>query len=343
MPGRDVQPLSSVRPVRLSNDRLYVIDQTELPWRLVELELTSAQDAADAIKTLKVRGAPLIGIVAAYAIAVEALRGESPPRLKAAVDLLASTRPTARDLFAALERMTAVLDARAPDPAAALLAEARAIHAEDLAASERIASHADTVLPRGGWALTICNTGALATGGGGTALALLVEGYRRGLLDGIFVLETRPLLQGARLTCWELERLGVQFELLIDSAAAPLLAAGRVSVVATGADRIARNGDFANKVGTRMLALLTRDAGVPFYVVAPRSTFDCGTPSGAEIVIEQRCAEEVHVCGTAQLVPESYPVYNPSFDVTESGLVTSFVTDSGAIAPAGLEEAGLCS
>jgi methylthioribose-1-phosphate isomerase len=325
--------------------RLYAIDQRRLPARLVTLELARMKQVARAIETLAVRGAPLTGITAAYGVALAALQAERQGKRGAqaaakAIARLAATRPTARDLFSALERLERI--ARAPGAAAhglhlRLLAEARAIHAGDLAASRDIASHAEAVFERPGWVLTLCNTGALATGGGGTALALICRGYQLGLVHGVYVCETRPLLQGARLTAWELSRMRVPFKLLCDSAAAALLRTGTVTAVVTGADRIARNGDMANKAGTRMLSILAQHAGVPLYVAAPHTTFDAATPSGEAIPIERRPGREVLRLGRQRIAPPGCPVYNPSFDVTEAGLIARFVTGRGVYSPGELE------
>jgi methylthioribose-1-phosphate isomerase len=340
MASRDVPPLSSIEPLRWEESRLSVIDQRQLPQQLEWLTLRTVEEVAQAIEQLVVRGAPLIGITAAYGVALAALASSRPANLKHAINRLKRTRPTARDLFAALERLELLLD-QPQLSAARLLDEARAIHHADLLASSRIALLAEQVLSGAGWALTICNTGALATGGGGTALGLLVQGYRLGLLDGIYVCETRPLLQGARLTCWELARLGIPFTLLPDSAAASLLAGGEVAAVVTGADRIARNGDTANKVGTRMLAESAHYNDVPFFVAAPATTFDPGAESGADITIEQRSRAEVLEMTWQPLLPPDYAVYNPAFDITEGRLIAAFATDRGLISVTSLEDSDL--
>lgn len=340
MADRDVPALNSIEPVRWEGTCLAVIDQRQLPHRFSLLKLRTVEEVAQAIEQMVVRGAPLIGIVAAYGIALAALSSAHPPQLRRAIQRLADTRPTARDLYAALERIERLL--QHPQLSAELvLEEAREIHREDLRASAEIAGLAAGIFHTPGWALTICNTGALATGGGGTALGLLVEGYRQGLVDGIYVCETRPLLQGARLTCWELARLGIPFALLPDSAAASLIAGGEVMAVVTGADRIARNGDTANKIGTRMLADSANFNAVPFFVAAPRSTFDPGARSGADITIEQRSKAEVLEIVWQPLLPPDYTVYNPGFDITEGRMITAFATDRGAIQPAQLEDSGI--
>lgn len=337
MAGRDVPALSSIQPVRWDETCLTVIDQRQLPHKLSLLKLRTVEEVARAIEEMVVRGAPLIGIVAAYGVALAGLSSDHAPQLRRAIQRLGRTRPTARDLFASLERFERLLT-RPRLSAQLLLAEAREIHRADLRASASIAELAAEVFAVPGWALTICNTGALATGGGGTALGLLVEGYRQGLVDGIYVCETRPLLQGARLTCWELARLDVPFTLLPDGAAASLIAAGRVAAVVTGADRIARNGDTANKIGTRMLAESASYNGVPFFVAAPASTFDPAAKSGADITIEQRSKSEVLEFVWQPLLPPDYAVYNPAFDLTDGRMITAFATDRGLLKPAQLED-----
>jgi methylthioribose-1-phosphate isomerase len=265
---------------------------------------------ADAIRRLAIRGAPLIGVAAAYGVALDPDGAE----------LLKAARPTAVNLAYAVDRVAAAADR---------LAEARAIHAEEEAASQAIAQHgADLLAERGaGRILTHCNTGALAAPGRGTALAVIAELHDRGELDRVLATETRPLLQGARLTAWELTRLGIPFELIVDSAAAGLIGRGDVDAVIVGCDRVAANGDVANKVGTYGLALATSAAGIPFLVAGPTSTIDDQTPTGAEIVIEERDADEVRAADAAP----GTPCRNPAFDVTPAAYVTALVTERGVI------------
>jgi methylthioribose-1-phosphate isomerase len=251
------------------------------------------------------------------------------------MDLLASTRPTAVNLFRALSSQRAVLAAAVDRGGAfeALLGNADAMLAADLDASRRMGRHGAGLLRSGSRLLTHCNAGGLATGGLGTALAVFYEAWDRGLLEKAYADETRPLLQGARLTAWELSRAGIPVTVLPDSAAAGLLASGSVDAVFTGADRIAANGDTANKLGTFPLALAARDAGVPFYVVAPLTTFDPGTPDGTSIVIEQRDPGEVAMLAGRRIVPDSdrVSIYNPAFDITPSRLITAFVCEIGVL------------
>jgi methylthioribose-1-phosphate isomerase len=300
--------LEPERIVRLEEDRVVLLDQRRLPEEEVELSCASAADVAEAIRTLAVRGAPAIGVAAAYGYALAARRGED---LAAAYSVLASSRPTAVNLAWALAQVR-----EADDPAA----RAREIHAAEVERCRQMSSHAAGLVGDGARALTHCNTGALATGGVGTALGALREAWARGLVQHVFVDETRPLLQGARLTAWELEAAGIPHTLIADSAAGGLLAAGEVDCVFVGADRIAANGDTANKVGTYPLAVLASRHEVPFYVVAPSSSVDLGVSGGDEIPIEQRDPGEVS---------SRFPAWNPAFDVTPSELITAIVTEHG--------------
>jgi methylthioribose-1-phosphate isomerase len=267
---------------------------------------------AEAIRTLAVRGAPAIGIAAAYGYALAAARGDD---LDAAAAVLLASRPTAVNLAWALAELR-----RGDQEPAALAGQARALHEEEVDRCRRMARHAAGLLAPGTRALTHCNTGALATGGVGTALGAIREGFARGLVEHVLVDETRPLLQGARLTAWELERAGVPHTVVADAAAGSLMARGEVGAVLTGADRIAANGDAANKIGTYPLAVLASRHGIPFYVVAPSSTVDLETAAGADIPIEERDPAEV----TAR-----FAARNPAFDVTPAALVTAIVTELG--------------
>jgi methylthioribose-1-phosphate isomerase len=299
---------------------LRAIDQTELPWNERKLELRTAAEVADAIKRLAIRGAPLIGVAAAYGVALEHMRG--PDRLERACHTLRSARPTAVNLARAVDRVAA-----AADP----LAEARAIEAEEEAASAAIARHGADLLTEAGARriLTHCNTGALAAPGRGTALAVIAELADRGVLEKAVATESRPLLQGARLTVYELSRLGIPHELVVDSAAAGLIAAGEVDAVIVGCDRVAANGDVANKVGTYGLALAAQAAGIPFVVAGPTSTIDPETPTGRDIAIEERDPDEVRHAASQLLTLPGTPARNPAFDVTPAALVTALVTERG--------------
>jgi methylthioribose-1-phosphate isomerase len=294
--------------LRLEDDRVVFLDQRRLPDEVVELECGSAAEVADAIRTLAVRGAPAIGIAGAYGYALAAARGED---LDEAEEVLVSARPTAANLA------WAVADVRASaDPAG----RAREIHREEVERCHRMAEHAAALVSPGTRALTHCNTGGLATGGYGTALGALHAAWTQGLLEHVWVDETRPLLQGARLTAWELEQAGIPHAVIADAAAASLMSAGEVDCVFTGADRIAANGDTANKIGTYSLAVLAAHHGIPLYVVAPTTTLDPETPSGREIPIEERSGAEI---------TRRFPARNPAFDVTPAALIAAIVTEYG--------------
>ncbi len=326
-------------PLRWAGDRLIVLDQTQLPEQEVYLELTDPEAVARAIEQMQVRGAPLIGLTAAFGLVLAALNGPEHPdlfreALVRAADRLRRTRPTAVNLFRALDRMLALAGGLDPPGArAALLAEAERLLAEDRQATVRIARFGAGLLPAGATVLTHCNTGALATGGIGTALGVIYEGWARGKIRRVLVSETRPQLQGARLTAWELKKAGVPFVLITDSMAGYFFSRGEVDAVLVGADRIAASGDVANKVGTYGLAVLARHHGVPFYVAAPLSTVDLNTPSGADIPIEHRRPEEVLFVGSCRVAPEAVEVANPAFDVTPAELVTAIITDAGVLRP----------
>jgi methylthioribose-1-phosphate isomerase len=309
--------------LRWDGRALSVLDQTQLPGREAWLSLAGAEDTAAAIRRLAVRGAPLIGIVAAYGLAMEVARLPGLEVLERGADVLVAARPTAVNLAWAVERVRAAALAAGPaSMAAAARAEAQRIHAEEDAASAAIARHGADLLASARRVLTICNTGALAAGGEGTALAVILELHRRDPAVRVLACETRPLLQGARLTAWELARAGVPFELLVDSAAAGLIRRGEADAVIAGTDRVAANGDVANKVGTYGLALAAREAGI-----------DGALPDGDAIEIEERGAEEVLAFGGMPVAPDGTAVRNPAFDVTPAGLVTALVTERGVAAP----------
>jgi methylthioribose-1-phosphate isomerase len=299
--------------VRLEEDgpRVVLLDQRRLPDEAVDLVCETAAGVAEAIRTLAVRGAPAIGVAAAYGMALTALRGDD---LGEAERELASSRPTAVNLFWALEQMR-------DDPTPA---RARALHVVEVDRCKRMAAHAAELFAPGTRALTHCNAGGLATGGYGSAVGALRAAWERGLLASVLVGETRPLLQGARLTAWELEAVGIPHAVIADSAAASLMAQGEVDLIVTGADRIAANGDTANKIGTYSLAVLAKHHGIPFYVVAPTSTVDAATPTGADIPIEERDPAEV----TTRFIAR-----NPAFDVTPAALITAIVTEEGVRRP----------
>jgi len=301
-----------VTPLRWENEQLLVLDQRRLPDEEAWVRCRSAGEVAECIRSMAVRGAPAIGLAAAYGIALAARGGED---VEAAAVLLRETRPTAVNLAWAVNRVV-----ETDDP----LGLATRLHEEQRDADRRIAGLGAERFAERDRALTHCNTGALATGGFGTAGGVLRAAWERGRLSQVWVDETRPRLQGARLTSWELRRAGIPFHVIADSAAGGLMARGMVDRVVVGADRIAANGDVANKVGTYPLAVLAARHGVPFYVAAPLSTIDPGTPSGSEIPIEERDPREVSPDGEG---------FNPAFDVTPAGLVTAVFTEAGVLEP----------
>jgi|HubBroStandDraft_6_1064221.scaffolds.fasta_scaffold13380_4 methylthioribose-1-phosphate isomerase len=319
----------SVVALRFDGGALWAIDQSELPWRELELELRSAEDVAAAIRRLAIRGAPLIGVAAAYGVALELARDPSAEALERARHILREARPTAVNLSAAIDRVHEAASAADADRPGAALSEARAIEAEEEAASGAIAAHGADLLVGVRRILTHCNTGALAAPGRGTALAVIAELAARGTLEHVLATESRPLLQGARLTAYELARLNISHELIVDSAAAGLIAGGAVDAVIVGCDRVAANGDVANKVGTYGLALAAHAAGIPFVVAGPTSTIDQGTPTGTDIRIEERDADEVRLVAGQRVTLDDTRCRNPAFDVTPAALVTALVTERG--------------
>ena len=299
--------LQPERILRIEDQRVVFLDQRRLPFEEVEVECRTSLEVAEAIRTMVVRGAPAIGIAGAYGYALAAARGED---LAEADRVLRSSRPTAVNLAWALDEMIA-------DPSRE---HAEAIHRGEVERCREMSAHAAALLAPGTRALTHCNAGGLATGGYGSAVGALLSAWELGVLEWVWVDETRPLLQGARLTAWELETAGIPYAVIADSAAASFMARGEVDAVLTGADRIAANGDTANKIGTYGLAVLARQHGIPFYVVAPSSTVDHATATGAGIPIEERDPAEI----TAR-----FPARNPAFDVTPADLVTAIITEHG--------------
>ncbi len=304
-----IRELEPEQIVRLEEDgpAVVLLDQRRLPDEVVEVRCATAAEVADAIRDMVVRGAPAIGIAAAYGLALAALRGEE---LGEAERVLATSRPTAVNLPWALARMR---DDPTPE-------RARLLHEEEVERCRRMAAHAAELFEPGTRALTHCNAGGLATGGYGSAVGALRAAAERGLLERVLVDETRPLLQGARLTAWELERAGIPHAVIADSAAGSLMARGEVDLVVTGADRIAANGDTANKIGTYSLAVLAAHHEIPFYVVAPSSTLDPDTPDGSGIPIEERDPAEL---------TSRFPARNPAFDVTPAALIAAIITETG--------------
>ena len=328
---------------------LVLLDQTRLPGDVVEIECHSVEDVWQALKRLAVRGAPAIGVAAAYGVCLSARpsgSGRMAESVLAACDCLATSRPTAVNLFWALDRMRRVIVQAGADSSDSdamrekVLAEASTIHEEDVALCAAIGDHgADLLesLPAGSGFLTHCNAGALATSGDGTALAVIFELHRRGRRPHVWVDETRPLLQGARLTAWELTQRGVDCTLICDSMGAQVMREGRVATVIVGADRVAADGAAANKIGTYGVAVAAAAHNIPLYVAAPRSSFDLSLAHGDEIPIEQRVAEEVTHFGASHVAPLEIAVYNPAFDVTPARLIRGLITDRGVIQPVNRE------
>jgi methylthioribose-1-phosphate isomerase len=339
---------SEIRPIEWRGEardgELVLLDQRLLPGEEVRLAYRGVTEVAEAIRDMVVRGAPAIGVTAAYAMVLAARearqsspsRAERVERLAAARSALGATRPTAVNLFWALERMWN--RAQSDDAPEAMLELARAIHAEDVEGNRRMAAVGAARIDNGMGVLTHCNAGALATGGVGTALGVIARAHAERKRIHVYVDETRPRLQGARLTAWELSRLGVPYTLVCDSAAASLMKRGKIQLCVTGADRIAANGDAANKIGTYSVAVNAHHHRVPFHVAAPLSTFDPAVPDGDHIPIEERDPSEVHDWGTERTCPDDARIYNPAFDVTPASLITSIFTDAGEIAPVGREE-----
>ena len=318
-----------LRPVLYdeARDLVRLLDQRLLPGQETWLELATAEQVADAIRTLAVRGAPAIGVAAAYGLAVEARRGADAGRLRAAADALAHARPTAVNLAWAVRRMSRRLGLGAAE----VLAEAHAIRDEDEAACRRLGALGAPFIPPRATVLTHCNAGALATAGYGTALGVVRAAVEAGNAVRVLADETRPFFQGARLTAWELHRDGIPVTVLTDGMAGWLMARGEIACVVVGADRIARNGDVANKIGTYALAVLARHHGLPFYVAAPWSTVDLATATGADIPIEERASDEVNVIGGVRIAPAGVAARYPAFDVTPADLVTAIVTERGLV------------
>ena len=326
-------------------DAVVMVDQRKLPEREEYVHCRSARDVARAIRNMVIRGAPAIGVAAAMGLALGVRRSRARGAVKLAAEfhglceLLAASRPTAVNLFWAIDRMKAAFSAaaragRSPaEIADALETVARRIHDEDVASCRAIGAHGADVVPDAGRVLTHCNAGALATGGYGTALGVVRAAAERGKRVAVFADETRPFLQGARLTAWELLRDGIDTTVIADGMAGPLLRAQRIDVVVVGADRIAANGDVANKIGTYTVAVLAREHGVPFYVAAPVSTIDLSVAGGDGIPIEERSERELTHVGPRRMVPDGAGVWNPAFDVTPHGFIAGIITEHGICRP----------
>ena len=328
---------SSFQAICWTNSGLRLLDQRRLPYAEIYLDFVDATTVAEAIRDMVVRGAPAIGITAAYAVVLAAQQhttnspGDWRTPLQRDMQRLAAARPTAVNLVWALERMQARLSTAGEMPVAALLEEARHIHAEDIKANQRMGEYGTNLISKGDSLLTHCNAGALATGGYGTALGVVRSAWAAGKVHTLFAGETRPWLQGARLTAWELLQDGIPVTLITDSAASSLMQSGQVQWVITGADRVAANGDVINKIGTCQLAVACRYFGVKMMVVAPLSTLDMAMPNGSQVTIEQRSATEVLSLAGQPVAASGATAWNPAFDVTPAGLVDYLVTEAGVI------------
>lgn len=320
--------------IRWEQDTLYLLDQTRLPTAEVWLQYTDYQSAAQAIRTMVVRGAPAIGITAAYAMVLaaqeNACKVNFPVAMSRAKDTLAASRPTAVNLFWALNRMEQCWLSVGPN-LPRLAEEAQAIHQEDIQMNKIMGQAGAELVPQGARILTHCNAGALATGGYGTALGIIRAAHAQGKVNMVYAGETRPLLQGARLTAYELSQDQIPVTLICDNMAGYLMAQGKVDMVVVGCDRMAANGDFANKIGTYSLAVLAKYHGIPFYTALPSSTIDMSIPDGSYIPVEQRSGDEVS--NFAGVQTGTVPTWNPSFDVTPHSLLTAAITERGILRP----------
>lgn len=321
--------------LQVRNNQLWILDQQALPQQQNWLPAHSVAQLVEHIHALRVRGAPLIGLSASLLLALLAEQGETREQLAQSLAILRAARPTAVNLMNNLDRMKQALEK--PERVASLVDEALRLVNEDKQLCERIAEAGSALVKPGSQLLTHCNTGGLATAGVGTALGVIARAHQQGKVRNVWVDETRPLLQGGRLTAWELGELGVPYHLITDAMAASLMAASNVDAIWVGADRIAANGDVANKIGTYSLAVLAHYHGIPFYVAAPHTTLDRLCPTGSAIPIEQRAASEVTGVagsfGSVQWAPADARVYNPAFDVTPAALISGWVLDTGVVTP----------
>ena len=331
--------------IELQDDVIVMVDQRKLPAQEVYVRCRTAQEVAKAIRTMVIRGAPAIGVAAAFGIALGMKRSSAKGTRQYAVDfqkiceMMAATRPTAVNLFWAIDRMKrsfaegAQSGESADEISARLEREARAIHDEDVASCRAMGAFGAQMVPDGSRVLTHCNAGALATAGYGSALGVIRAAVEQGKKIAVFADETRPFLQGARLTAWELVRDGINTTVITESMAGPLMRAGEIDIVVVGADRIAANGDTANKIGTYTVAVLSHEHKIPFYVAAPLSTIDLSTPDGDHIPIEERDQREVTHLGSSRLTPEGAKIRNPAFDVTPHRYITGIITEKGIFRP----------
>ena len=333
--------MNEIRPIEWANGTLRLLDQTRLPSEEVIVEAHGYLEAVNAIKTMQVRGAPAIGVTAAYAVAMAARDLDATDkttfmqRLEEAGITIKAARPTAVNLMWAVDRMVGIanLEADTSSIKERLLTEAIAMEKEDEVINRQMGAHGKDLIPEGGSVLTHCNAGALATAAFGTAVGVIRANWENGKTFNVFNTETRPFLQGARLTAWEFQKLGIPSTLVVDSAAGMLMRRGEIGCVITGADRIAANGDTANKIGTYMLAVLAKENGIPFYVAAPISTVDMSLGDGDQIEIEERSSDEVTEFRGVQIAPIGVQAFNPGFDVTPAKYVTAIITEAGIARP----------
>ena len=337
--------MSEIRPIKWNGGKLELLDQTRLPAEQVTLELDDYRNAVAAIRDMQVRGAPAIGVTAAYAVVMAASELPTTDKptfmagLQQAATVISAARPTAVNLQWAVRRMLQVAEAE-PDLSQVgvrLLAEAQVIQQEDEEINRRMGDFGKELMPEGGGVLTHCNAGALATAAFGTAVGVIRAGWEAGQRFRVFNTETRPFLQGARLTAWEFQQLGIPSTLIVDSAAGLLMQRGEISCVITGADRVAANGDTANKIGTYALAVLAKENGIPFYVACPTSTVDLSLASGETIEIEERAGEEVTHFQGVPTAPLGVTALNPAFDVTPHRYITAIITENAVVRPPYLE------
>jgi len=329
--------------VAWKNNRVVMIDQRKLPGKEVYFKCKNYKEVVYCIKTLAVRGAPAIGVAAAYGVAVAAVKAKAKSKIKFyeemayAIAELRASRPTAVNLFWALDRMTAKLVSLENLPVEqikkGLVAEAKLIEKQDVAINGKMAKNGAKLFKKGSTIMTICNTGVLATAGVGTAFGVLNEAHKQGKKISVVACETRPLLQGSRLTAWELKRAGIPFRLITDNMACYIMSQGSIKGVIAGADRITANGDTANKIGTYMLAVLAKNFKIPFYICAPKSTVDLKLKSGKLIPIEERKSKEVTEIQGVKTAPDGIKVYNPAFDVTPNELIAGIITEAGVVKP----------
>lgn len=335
--------MTSIKSLEFKDGKLYLIDQRKLPEKLSMFECKEYKDVEFAIKDMVIRGAPAIGVAGAYGIVLAAKKFLDLPKeeflekIKESAEIVGNARPTAVNLMWAVRRIMNVLetnkDRANSEICEILLNEAKNIEKEDLETNKAIARYGNEIVPKGATILTHCNAGALATAGYGTALGVIREAHYMGKNIRVFADETRPRLQGAKLTAWELVKEKISAKLIPDSVAAVLIRDGKIDVIIVGADRIALNGDTANKIGTFMLSQMAKDFNVPFYIAAPTSTIDFETKNGKEIVIEERDAAEVTHINGIRIAPEGIDVYNPAFDVTPHENTTGIITEKGIIRP----------